>query len=598
MTADADHHQRKLMKYPRTETRLGMRITWDEPIEMDDGVLIRCDIFRPDDDGPHPVILSYGPYAKWHHFADGSPHQWERMRTDHPDTVQGSTNTYQSWEIVDPEKWVPDGYAVVRIDSRGSGRSPGYLDPWSRRETEDLYQCIEWAGTQEWSNGKVGLSGISYYAMNQWQVAELKPPHLTAMCAWEGASDLYRELAYHGGILCSFADLWYQGRVLDRQHGLGARGPSSRFTGDPIAGPDTEIDEVLGSRAADLGGDFSDHPFFDEYWEDRVPDLSKIEVPFLSAGNWGGVGLHLRGNTEAFMRASTEDKWLEIHGLEHWTHFYTDYGLDLQKRFFGHFLKDEETGWDNQPRVTINVRHPGNRFVLRHEAEWPLARTNWTTLHLTPRLTIESAPQPDSTMISYEAFGDGLTFLTEPLSEETEITGPAAAKLFVSSETEDADLFLVLRLFTHDLEEVTFKGANEPHSPISHGWLRASRRKLDPERSLPYRPFHTHDEAQPLTPGEVYELDIEIWPTCVVIPAGYRLGLSVRGRDYVYPGSSPQPPARPSTAATSGVVFTGVGPFRHNVAADRRPSVFGGKVSVHVGGDTPSHLLLPVIPTT
>ncbi|MPZ51402.1 MAG: CocE/NonD family hydrolase [Acidimicrobiia bacterium] len=573
-----------------------MRITWDAPLEMDDGVVIRADVFGPDDDGSYPVILSYGPYAKWHHFADGSPHQWERMSSEHPDTVQGSTNTYQNWELVDPEKWVPDGYVVVRVDSRGAGRSPGFLDLWSPRETQDLYQCIEWAGTQEWSNGKVGLNGISYYAMNQWQVAELQPPHLAAMCAWEGASDLYRELAYHGGILCSFTDLWYQGRVLDKQHGLGVRGPLSRYTGEPVAGPETEIDEVLAATATDLGEDFQSHPQFDAYWADRVPDLSKIEVPLLSAGNWGGVGLHLRGNIEGFTRAGSTDKWLEVHGLEHWTHFYTEYGVDLQKRFFGHFLKGENTGWDDQPPVSLNIRHPGDRFVLRDENEWPLARTAWTTLYLGADVSLGQEAGEETGALSYDAFGDGLTFITPPLETETEITGPVAAKVFISSETEDADVFLVLRVFTEDLEEITFKGANEPHTAVSHGWLRASRRKLDPTLSETYRPFHTHDEDQPLTPGETYELDVEIWPTSIVIPAGYRVGLSVRSRDYVYPGSSPQPPARPSTAATSGVAFTGVGPFRHNISANRDPAVFGGKVTIHVGPETPSHLLLPIIP--
>ncbi len=113
-----------------------------------------------------------------------------------------------------------------------------------------------------------------------------------------------------------------------------------------------------------------------------------------------------------------------------------------------------------------------------------------------------------------------MTFLTAPFESDTEITGPMAAKLWMSSETEDADLFLVVRLFTGDLRDVTFRGALDPHSPIAHGWLRASHRKLDAEKSLPYRPYHAHDEKQPLTPDEVYDVDVEILPTCVVVPAG------------------------------------------------------------------------------
>ena len=134
-------------------------------------------------------------------------------------------------------------------------------------------------------------------------------------------------------------------------------------------------------------------------------------------------------------------------------------------------------------------------------------------------------------------FGDGVTFLTEPLEHDTEITGPIAAKLWVSSATEDADLFLVVRAFTPDLKEVTFQGALDPHTPIAQGWLRCSHRKLDPKLTLPYRPYHTHDEEQKLTPGEVYEVDVEVWPTCIV-RAERAIGWRCRcaATDYVYPG--------------------------------------------------------------
>ena len=151
--------------------------------------------------GKHPVILSYGPYAKGLSFQEGYKGNWARLTKAAPEVLEGSSNKYQNWELVDPEKWVPDGYACVRVDSRGAGRSPGHLDVWSPREAQDLYQCVEWAGTQPWSNGKVGINGISYYAMNQWQVAALNPPHLAALCIWEGSSDYYRELCRHGGIL-------------------------------------------------------------------------------------------------------------------------------------------------------------------------------------------------------------------------------------------------------------------------------------------------------------------------------------------------------------------------------------------------------------
>jgi putative CocE/NonD family hydrolase len=156
----------------RTEVRDGMRIDWDVPIKMDDGLVLRADVFRPVFKGRYPVILSYGPYAKGLAFQDGYPSAWQRMAEKQPDVTAGSSNLYQSWEVVDPEKWVPHDYVCVRVDSRGAGCSPGFIDHFSPRETKDFYDCIEWSGKQNWSNGKVGLNGISYYGINQWAARE------------------------------------------------------------------------------------------------------------------------------------------------------------------------------------------------------------------------------------------------------------------------------------------------------------------------------------------------------------------------------------------------------------------------------------------
>ena len=223
----------------KREIRDGMRIDWDIPIEMDDGIVLRADIYRPIADGRYPVILSYGPYGKYLAFQEGYRTAWERMASDHPDVTTGSTNKYQNWEVADPEKWVPDGYAIVRVDSRGCGRSPGYIDLCSAREAKDFYHCIEWAAGQPWSSGKIGLNGISYYAMNQWQVASLQPPHLAAMCIWEGAADFYRDMNRHGGILCTFGANWYDMQVKSVQHGVGKRGHRSSMVADYVSGPET-----------------------------------------------------------------------------------------------------------------------------------------------------------------------------------------------------------------------------------------------------------------------------------------------------------------------------------------------------------------------
>jgi predicted acyl esterase len=312
-------------------------------------------------------------------------------------------------------------------------------------------------------------------------------------------------------------------------------------------------------------------------------------VPLLSAGNWGGHGLHARGNFEGFVRAASANKWLEVHGREHWTEFYTDYGRALQKRFFDHFLKGIDNTWTDQPRVRLQVRTTEG-FIQRDENEWPLARTRWTRLYLDAQgAQLSWKPILETSVFKYQALGEGATFSTAPLAEDTEITGPVSAKLFVSSSTNDADVFLILRVFDPGGEEVTFQGAIDPHSPVAQGWLRASHRRLDDLLSTEYRPYHTHDTVEPLVPGDVYELDIEIWPTSLVIPAGFRIALSVRGRDYEHPGAG----ARLGSFKNE---MHGCGPFLHNDPRDRPSEVFGGTQTLHCGGQYPASLLLPLIP--
>jgi predicted acyl esterase len=571
----------------RSETRDAMRVDWDVPIAMDDGLVLRADVFRPVAEGRYPVLLAYGPYAKGLAFQDGYPSAWNRMAERHPDVTAGSSNLYQNWEVADPEKWVPHGYVCVR----GCGRSPGVIDHFSPREARDFYDCIEWAAVQPWSSGRIGTSGVSYYAINQWHVASLQPPHLAAMCIWEGAADWYRDMTHHGGILSTFWANWYDMQVKTVQHGVGDRGARSRATGEPVSGPATLTDAQLAANRCDFGNEILTHPLDDAYHQARSPDWSKVTVPFLSAANWGGQGLHPRGNFEGFCRAASKQKWLESHGIEHWTHYYTDYGRDLQKRFFDHFLKGEANGWDRQPKVLLQVRHPGERFEQRAETEWPLARTSWTRFYLDfADDGLHRDPPAHAGTRSFDAMGDGLTFLTPPMAEATEITGPVAARLFVSSTTTDADLFLVLRVFTPDLREVVFQGAIDPHTPIAQGWLRASHRKCDPALSTPWRPYHTHDEPQPLTPGETAALDIEIWPTSIVVPRGYRIGLTVRGRDYEYAVSG----GRLSNFKNE---LMGCGPFLHDDSRDRPPDIFGGVTTLHSDQAGQPYVLLPVIPT-
>jgi uncharacterized protein len=561
------------------------------PIKMDDGLVLRADVFRPAKDGKFPVIITYGPYAKNLAFQDGYVTAWNTMATKHPDVTAGSSNLYQNWEVVDPEKWVPHDYVCVRVDSRGTGCSPGFIDHFSPRETKDFYDCIEWAGVQSWSSGKVGLNGISYYGINQWHVASLQPPHLAAMCVWEGAADWYRDMTHHGGILSTFWENWYDMQVKTVQYGAGERGKRSRVHNMLVCGPDTLSETELLKNRCKFGDDIRAHPLDDDYHQARSPQWDKVTAPLFTAANWGGQGLHPRGNFEGFVRAASKQKWLEAHGIEHWTHFYTDYGREQQLAFFDYFLHGKKKAWAKQPRVLLQIRHPGEKFVERAENEWPLARTKWTKFYFNPvDYSLGTRKSSKPTKLSFEAMGDGLMFLTPPLEQDTEITGPSAVKLWASSSTKDADFFIVLRVFSGDMKEIVFQGAIDPHTPIAQGWLRASHRKLDKKLSRPYRPYHTHDEKQPLKKGQAVELDIEVWPTSIAIPKGYRIGLSIRGKDYEYGGGSG---GKQSNFKNE---LTGCGPFLHNDPIDRPMSIFNGVTTLHFSGSKAPYVLLPVIP--
>jgi predicted acyl esterase len=409
------------------------------------------------------------------------------------------------------------------------------------------------------------------------------------MAVWEGAADHYRDVARHGGILCEFLSTWFNRQVIPLQHGYGERGRKSVVTGELVAGPETLPEDVLARNRVDPGVEALKRPLDEAYYRDRSPDYAKIKTPFLSSGNWGGMGLHPRGNFEGYMHAASEQKWLEIHGDSHFSPFYRNEGEALQLKFFDHFLKGEDTGWNRMPPVQLQIRYPGEKFVIRDEQEWPLARTHWTKFYLDPTDSSLTVTPKTAPALTYETTGDGVTFSLPVSDKPIEITGPVMAKLFVSSETVDADLFLALRLWDPAGKEVLFIGSNDPRVPIGLGWLRASHRKLDPAKTLPYRPYHSHDEIQPLTPGVPVELDIEIWPTCIVVPPGYKLTLNIRGKDYTHGLGDAQ-------VANAAYVMKGIGPFDHNVPEDRPVAIFGKKNTLHFDNGKAPYLLLPIIP--
>ncbi|NEW37713.1 CocE/NonD family hydrolase [Nocardia cyriacigeorgica] len=518
-----------------------MRIGFDLEVPMADGVSLRADVYLPVDHDPVPVIMTMGPYGKGRRFQDEPyAYRWNQLIEEHPEILEHSPCDYMTYETVDPQLWTAAGYAVVRVDSRGSGASPGHLEILSDQETRDYYEAIEWAGVQPWSTGKVGLCGISYYAINQWRVAALQPPHLAAICPWEGALDNYRDMTRHGGILSNvFYELWYPLQVLSNQHGLGDNGPLNPWTGAPATGTPTLTETQLAANRTDPLPHLREHALDDSWHRARTPDPANIQAPILSAANWFGQGLHNRGNFEGFTRAGSTDKWLEVHPGRHEEWFYLPESVALQQMFFDHYLKGHDNGFTAEPRVRMSLVDPDGGLHRRTARQWPPEATAWSQLHLNADHCLSRTPADTTTEATVDIDSAGVTFTTEPLESTIDLIGPLAARLHVSTTAADADLFLTLRAFRPDGSEVTVIGSTASLQPLSNGWLRLSHRELDPQRSLPWRPWHPHQHRLPVEPGRIYEIDVEIWPTGIRLPVGHRLGLTVAGGDLARPGEHP-----------------------------------------------------------
>ena len=435
---------------------------------------------------------------------------------------------------------MPDGYACVRVDSRGAGRSPGYLDVWSPREAQDLYHCVEWAGTQAWCNGKVGINGISYYAMNQWQVGALKPPHLAALCIWEGSSDYYRELCRHGGILCDFSqelvsapgDERAARRRRARRQERGDR-RAGRRARDAAEGRARQEPRRLRRRRASAAG------CIDDYYAARTAEFEDIEAPLLSAGNWGGMGLHPRGNFEGFLRAGSKQKWLEVHGDTHFTHFYSQLRRGPAEALLrpfpqgrGHRLGQAAAGVAQHP--------PSRREIRAARRERMAARAHaMDEIFIcirTASLGTDGADGRDDADLRDHRRRPDLPHAAADREPRDHRPGRGQAVGVVGHHR---------RRPVPGAAACSIPPARRSRS--SARTIRACRSgsagcapriaSSIPTQSLPYRPWHTHDEEWPLKPGEPVELDIEIWPTSIVVPPGYRLALTVRGKDYEVDGT-------------------------------------------------------------
>ncbi len=523
----------------------GLFIERNVPVRLRDGARILIDLYRPEGSAGNrdlPVLLGWSPYGK-HNTADRLP--WPEA-----DVRPGWISRHTAFEAPDPAFWCRHGYAVAYPDPRGSWYSDGDLRHGGMGEAQDCYDLIEWLGTRPWSNGKVGMTGVSYLTVIQWQVAPLRPPHLAAINPWEGFSDWYREFAYHGGI------------------------PETSFLPRGCANLQYSL-----HRVEDTAANARAHPLYDSYWQSKECDLESITVPAFVVASWSDQGLHTRGTLEAYKRIRSPQKWLEVHGRKKWHYYYRPESVERQRQFFDHFLKTAPAPAPAWPKVLLEVRERANVGEMRSETQWPIERTRHRALYLNAdHGTLADMSPRASARTTYDPLSpDGRAVFDYPFTEPADLIGHMKLRLWVEAMgADDMDLFVAVQKLDREgrIVPFVFYAMNE-NGPVALGWLRVSHRELDASKCRPEQPWHTHRHEERLRAGEVVPAEVEIWPSATRFEPGERLRLVVQGRD-VMNESVPNAPFA-----------------RHDNTRNRGTHV------IHAGGPFDSHLLVPwILPAT
>lgn len=578
-------------------TMLGIRRYRDVKIPLRNGSFVMADVFRPDGADPVPVVMNCGPYGRAfvHHSIDNdeAAEQHEVMEdryfSGNPDGYE-----YENHESINTADWIPRGYALVRVDSPGAGRSPGSLGIWGIDEAEAYHDAIEWAGEQSWSNGNVGLWGMSYYAMNQHAVASLHPSHLKAMIAIGTDADLYEEVMYTGGIMNEeFFPLWYRGAIL------------------PAICGDVDVKDFMAIGKASPFKDSNPGAIFGPRAEVFMsPDLSDVTVPLWAvAATAHPSHFHQLGSSETYLNTPTENKKLDF--WEDWfLKAYSQAAVEDHIAFFDYWLKGIDNGIMDKPPVRLEIRTGRGASYVQEENEWPIARTDYVRWYLdaAPSDYVAKIPGdhilrlsrtvPDvERLVSYSAQVDlstprrgvprdvinapsaGATFISEPMLEDSVIAGYSKLVAWVSSSSDDMDLHVCIRVLDENDREVDYcgpaliPGTGTHLYPLAKGWLKVSHRKLDEQRSTEFRPKHTHLQADhaPLRAGEIVPVEVEIVPTTGLIRKGHRIRIDIE----------------PHTGAGHG--------NRH--AYD--PAQHDGVLNyLHTGPDHLSYIQLPIVPAS
>ncbi|WP_445169023.1 CocE/NonD family hydrolase [Mycolicibacterium sp. Dal123E01] len=460
----------------------------DVAVRMRDGVTLRANVYRPPGDGPFPVILSVHPYGK-----DKLPRRTRRgwrlnvqfriMNQPEPYRISSETG----WEAPDPVAWVERGYVVINADARGAGSSEGVGSLLSDDEARDVCDLIEWAGTQPWSNGRVGMLGVSYLALSQYKAAALHPPRLAAICPWEGFTDAYRDFMTPGGVPeRGFSVIW---QTMTRR---------------------------VARLSVDLGAQRRLHPLRDDWWQSITPDIARIEVPILACASFSDHNLHSQGSWRLIDRAGSVERCAYSHRGGKWAVFYGDEAQRAQTAFFDRHLRGLEL--PAPPRVRLEVRERRDAVVaVREEQEWPLARTRWTALHLGDDGTLGDAAPATAGTSTFGLRRQAVAF-THRFARDTEVTGPMSLRLRIGLDgADDAHLFVGVEKWS-DGRYVPFEGSyGYGRDRIADGRLRLALRE-----SL--------DALRPLRSGEIVDADIELSASSTLFRAGDELRLVIAGR--------------------------------------------------------------------
>jgi uncharacterized protein len=519
-----------------------LSVLHDVPVVVRDGVTLRVNVVVPAGLGRCPVLVSAHPYGKDNlperrRHGYRVPFLYRVLRQTGP--VRFSTLT--GWEAPDPVWWAAQGYAVVNCDLRGAGTSEGSARLLSDQEAEDVHDVIEWAAVQSWSTGAVGMIGVSYLAISQWEAAALQPPSLKAICPWEGFTDAYRDLLRPGGIReDGFVRLW----------SLALRRVRQRYS---------------------LRDQQQVRPLRDEWWRRLAPDLKKITVPALICGSFSDNNLHSRGSFRGWEDATSPDRFLYTHRSGKWATFYSPEARAVQLRFFDRYLR-HLPDVSAPPRIRLEVRESRDVIAgVREEDSWPLDRTKWRSLYLTGS-GLSSAPPATAGHMSFDTRSRGACW-EWTVTARTEITGPMALRLWVEAHNAD-DVYLFAGVEKwRGSNYVPFEGSyGFGRDRVTTGWLKASLRALDEHCSRPFDPVPTFREPQPLAPGQVVAVDIALGPSATLFKAGETLRLVVAGR-WLWPRNP----------------FTGQFP----AAYQKSPK---GRCTLHWGPERQARLLVPVLP--